>query len=151
VKLSEFRQFVKNLCDYNQRQYPSRESVDLWYEDVKQIPATELPAVFNVLKRQEYPRNVATAVLNVRADKARSAGNGRWQPGDADHAEKDRFDEARRRFGALHPDERRRLMVQVARDYGVQGHFAALEALIRLGAIWRMAKPTGGLRDDKGG
>lgn len=151
MKLSEFRQFVKNLCDYNQRQYPSRESVDLWYEDVKQIPATELAAVFDVLKRGEYPRNMATAVLNVRADKARSAGNGRWQPAAEDCREKDRFDEARRRFGALPPEERRNLMVRVARDYGVQGHFTALEGLIRLGAIWRMARPAGGLRDDEGG
>jgi len=141
MELRDFREFVKKLVLYHQpNKTPKGESIDLWYEDVKHIPASALPGIYDVLKGSEYPYNLARAILAVHNGNQRTAGNGLWQPGPADYRERDRFDEAKKRFEALTEEDQRKRMIQVAKEFNVVRHMSVLDGLIRCQAIWNMAR-----------
>jgi hypothetical protein len=141
LKPIEFTQFVRDVSYYFQRKMPADRTIELWYEDVKHIQAQRLPEIFKAIKNGESPPyNLAGAMLTVYNGSARNAGNGIWQPTAKDHSEKDRFDDAKRRFEALSPADQAKKMADVAREFNVKPHARTLEGLIRCQAIWNMAR-----------
>jgi hypothetical protein len=144
LKPIEFTQFVRDVSYYFQRKMPADRTIELWYEDVKHIQAQRLPEIFKAIKNGESPPyNLAGAMLTVYNGSARNAGNGIWQPTAADYLERDRFDEAKRRFDALPPGDQRKRMIQVVREFGLKTeHALTLKPLVRTMAIWNMAKQT---------
>jgi len=141
MELREFREFVKKLVLYHQPQRPPKiETINLWFEDLKHIASADIPAIYDVLKSSEYPYNLARAVLAVHNSSARNAGNGLWRPTDGDYRERDRFDAAKMCFESLSPDEQKRRMQDVLRQFNIHTHHMdSLKGIVRMMAIWNMA------------
>lgn len=56
MQLQEFKRFVKDLVEYFQRsRVPSLRAVELWFEEVKDIPGPDLPEIFRQIAKGEYP------------------------------------------------------------------------------------------------
>lgn len=74
----EFLKFIVKLVHYYERKtLPTTKTIDLWFEDLKDVDAEAVPAIFDSIKQGErFPSNLPAAVISAWRDWLR-AGNGK--------------------------------------------------------------------------
>src|SRR5512135_1198948 len=59
-------QFLKDACSYFERRLPADVTYNLWFEDLKNIPAESLPFIRNRLKELDaWPKNFPRFIWGI--------------------------------------------------------------------------------------
>jgi hypothetical protein len=74
----DFLKFIGKLVHYYERKtLPTAKTIDLWFEDLKDVDAEAIPAIFDSIKQGErFPSNLPAAVISAWRDWLR-IGNGK--------------------------------------------------------------------------